>query len=66
MSDSKNKLLELFIKWSKRENTNYTCDWVYTKNSVYKDGVDVTCEYLQWMEIKLRKGDTSWLEEMNV
>jgi hypothetical protein len=56
-----NRMFELFLEWCKKETINPNYEWVWTKNKVYMDGEDVTKDYVQWMHIKLEKGDTSWL-----
>lgn len=62
--NSFDRLFELFLIWCKKTNKNYNVEWLYTKNKVYMDGEDKTDTFKQWLEIKLPKGETAWLKEL--
>lgn len=62
MTEIEKRMFEIFIGWCKSETKNSNSEWVWGGDFVYQDGVDVTADYYNWMQIKLSKGDTNWMK----
>lgn len=62
MRDSEKRLFQLFLEYSWSEIRNQNSDWLFTGDRIFQDGVDTTDDYFKWFEIKMKRGDTSWLK----